>query len=160
MGSSFDKFNDGFVPEADLEQNKFKIGTRVKYVLDGVAGEVIDIFDGRKFRIKWEDNSEANYTKNELEANLRGNSFVIIPPKTKDQLLAQIAELQKQVEEIEKKEEEKYVKIKDHSFINMYSTPRSCGQFKNKGYYLSSSYNWEIIKDSTETLVLVPTKKL
>lgn len=36
---------------------------------------------------------------------------------------------------------------------------RGVGEYKEKGFYLSDEYNWSIVKDSDNTLVLVPTKK-
>ena len=36
---------------------------------------------------------------------------------------------------------------------------RVFAEYKNKAFYLSSSYNWELITDSTGALCLVPTKK-
>lgn len=37
---------------------------------------------------------------------------------------------------------------------------RVSGNFAGKGFYLpSASYNWQIIRDNTENLVLVPTRK-
>ena len=36
---------------------------------------------------------------------------------------------------------------------------RGCGEYENKGFYLHSDYNWEIVKDSNGVLVLLPTKK-
>lgn len=36
---------------------------------------------------------------------------------------------------------------------------RISDKFKNKGYYLSDSYNWEIITDDNGVLCLIPTKR-
>jgi hypothetical protein len=36
---------------------------------------------------------------------------------------------------------------------------RGTGEYKGKGFYLDNDYNWEIVKDSDDILVLVPTKK-
>lgn len=36
---------------------------------------------------------------------------------------------------------------------------RSFGSFRNRGFYLSSKFDWEILTDSEGIQVLVPTKK-
>jgi hypothetical protein len=36
---------------------------------------------------------------------------------------------------------------------------RGFGEYKNKGFYLNDDYNWEIVKDSFDDLVLIPTRK-
>lgn len=36
---------------------------------------------------------------------------------------------------------------------------RCAGYLKDKSFYLSSAFNWEIIKDENEEYCLVPTKK-
>jgi hypothetical protein len=36
---------------------------------------------------------------------------------------------------------------------------RGFGEYKNKGFYLDEKYNWEIVKDSFDHLVLIPTRK-
>jgi hypothetical protein len=33
------------------------------------------------------------------------------------------------------------------------------GEYRDKGFYLNDKYNWEIVKDSFDRLVLVPTRK-
>ena len=47
------------------------------------------------------------------------------------------------------------VKTEDVSLIDV----RIYENFANKGYYLNSNYNWQIIKDNVGELVLVPTKR-
>jgi len=36
---------------------------------------------------------------------------------------------------------------------------RTFGEYENRGFYLNHSYNWEIVKDSLNHLVLIPTRK-
>jgi hypothetical protein len=36
---------------------------------------------------------------------------------------------------------------------------RENGEYKNRGFFLNEKYNWEIVKDSFNRLVLIPTKK-
>jgi hypothetical protein len=36
---------------------------------------------------------------------------------------------------------------------------RLAGEYRDKGFYLNDKYNWEIVKDSFDRLVLVPTRK-
>lgn len=45
--------------------------------------------------------------------------------------------------------------FKDNSFLEI----RNCGYYRNKGFYLSSKYDWTLIKDSNSELCLIPTKK-
>jgi hypothetical protein len=42
-----------------------------------------------------------------------------------------------------------------NNFLRM----RTSGEYKNKGFYLSGFYNWEIVTDSEDCQVLLPTKK-
>jgi hypothetical protein len=44
--------------------------------------------------------------------------------------------------------------------INYLVCPRIEGEFTNKGYYLSSKYDWVIGTDSLGAVVLVPLKRL
>lgn len=43
--------------------------------------------------------------------------------------------------------------------INIFMAIRSVGEYKNKAFYLSDRYNWDIKTDSTGALVLIPTEK-
>jgi len=36
---------------------------------------------------------------------------------------------------------------------------RLAGEYRDKGFYLNGEYNWEIVKDSFDHLVLIPTRK-
>lgn len=36
---------------------------------------------------------------------------------------------------------------------------REFGEYKNKGFYLSSTHNWEIVTDNRNQKVLIPTKR-
>jgi hypothetical protein len=36
---------------------------------------------------------------------------------------------------------------------------RLVGEYRDKGFYLNRKYNWEIVKDSLDQLVLIPTRK-
>lgn len=88
------------------------------------------------------------------------------------ELKVKLAELQKEIEELER-EESKYFDISrnlgwslgdrwDES-CGVFSTSisvRNNSNFKHKGFYLSDHYNWEIIRDLSGYLVLVPTKKI
>lgn len=58
-------------------------------------------------------------------------------------------------------EEDKYLDLGGQykSSVSSLVCVRGNGEFKNKGWYLNSGYNWEIIKDSEGFRVLVPTKR-
>jgi hypothetical protein len=36
---------------------------------------------------------------------------------------------------------------------------RVAGEYRDKGFYLNGKYNWEIVKDNLDQLVLIPTRK-
>lgn len=74
-------------------------------------------------------------------------------PLTICEIDAKIAELQEL-----RKELDKSVEVSDNSWGDIISV-RSYGKYKEKGFRLSSRYNWQIVKDSMGELVLVPTKK-
>ena len=48
--------------------------------------------------------------------------------------------------------------VKAGFFGSTFLQIRSGGKYKNKAFYLYSAYNWEIIKDDSSLLCLVPTK--
>lgn len=74
-------------------------------------------------------------------------------PLTISEIDAKIAELQEL-----RKELDKSVEVSDNSWGDIISV-RSYGKYKEKGFRISSRYNWEIVKDSMGELVLIPTKK-
>lgn len=51
---------------------------------------------------------------------------------------------------------EKLISIKDEEGS---MSIRGGGEFREKSFYLSDFYNWEIKKDSLDILCLIPTKK-
>ena len=75
-------------------------------------------------------------------------------PLTICEIDAKIAELQEL-----RKELDKSVEVSDNSWGDIISV-RSYGKYKEKGFRISSRYNWEIVKDSMGELVLIPTKKI
>ena len=88
-----------------------------------------------------------------------------------NELKEKIAELQREVEQLAK-QESKYFDLSDNAnwmlgrkwdFCDLFSYDiqmRNEAEFKNKGFYLNDSYNWEIVRDSNDELVLLPTKKV
>ena len=74
-------------------------------------------------------------------------------PLTIDEINAIIAEL----EEL-RKELDKSVEVGDDFFSSFIST-RLDGKYKNIGFWLNPTYNWELVADEHKCLVLVPTKK-
>jgi hypothetical protein len=55
----------------------------------------------------------------------------------------------------------KSASIKQVSGINSdFMCIRSSYEYMNKGFWLSSLFDWEIVRDSHDMLVLLPTKKI
>lgn len=54
-------------------------------------------------------------------------------------------------------EDEKYFSYKE--LLNISIPVILSGKYRNKGYLLGAHYNWDIIKDESDCIVLVPTKK-
>jgi hypothetical protein len=55
----------------------------------------------------------------------------------------------------------KSASIKQASGINSdFMCIRSSCEYMNKGFWLSSLFNWEIVRDSDDILILLPTKKI
>jgi len=48
---------------------------------------------------------------------------------------------------------------RDGDVSNSLIAVKSGGNYKNKGFYLNSNYNWEIVKDNVGYNVLIPTRK-
>lgn len=90
-----------------------------------------------------------------------------------NELQEKIAELQKEIEQLAK-QESKYFDLSANAnwklgqkwdFFSLSCDGiqiRNKGEFKNKGFYLHEGgfINWEIIRDSEGSLVLLPTKKI
>jgi hypothetical protein len=57
-----------------------------------------------------------------------------------------------------RKELDRSVEVSDDFFISFIST-RLDGKYKNIGFWLNPTYNWELVADEHKCLVLVPTKK-
>jgi hypothetical protein len=74
-------------------------------------------------------------------------------PLTIDEINAIIAEL----EEL-RKELDKSVEVSDNSWQHLIDT-RTEGEYAYKAFILHNSYNWELLKDSFNMPILVPTKK-
>lgn len=87
-----------------------------------------------------------------------------------EELKAKVAEIQKEIEKLEK-EDSKYLDLSsnygwslgcnwedsvlEHTDIGI----RIGGKYENKGFILTNRYNWEIINDDFDFIVLLPTKK-
>jgi hypothetical protein len=54
---------------------------------------------------------------------------------------------------------DKSVDLTDFNLNNGILNVRDSHEYKNKGFYLSNGYNWEIKQDSGEVAVLIPTRK-
>lgn len=74
-------------------------------------------------------------------------------PLTICEIDAKIAELQEL-----RKELDKSVEV-DDTWFDFRIQVRNAGEYSYKGFYLSRDYNWEVIKENNNDLVLVPTKK-
>lgn len=76
----------------------------------------------------------------------------------------QIAKAQELIKEAEQmfesqnKEDDKYFNV-GYDNIDSFLGVRVFEEYSFKGFYLSSLYNWQIVKDSAGQLVLLPTKK-
>lgn len=87
-----------------------------------------------------------------------------------EELKAKVAEIQKEIKQLEV-EENKYLNLNNNEFWYIgqkwHSEElvvedlqiRTGGFYANKGFFLSDRFNWEIIKDSSDVLVLLPTRK-
>ena len=56
------------------------------------------------------------------------------------------------------------IKLDSNKLVNIESdsgcvVPRTGGNFSGKGFFLSKTYDWSIIKDNMNSIVLVPTNK-
>jgi len=43
---------------------------------------------------------------------------------------------------------------------NLFMFVKVCNEYKGKAFTLNTSYNWELTKDSNDSLTLIPTKNL
>jgi len=87
-----------------------------------------------------------------------------------EELKAKVAKIKKEIEKLEK-EDSKYLDLSSNygwflgcnwedCYISKFDICiRTEGIYKNKAFYLNDLYNWEIVKDDCDYLVLLPTKK-
>jgi hypothetical protein len=88
-----------------------------------------------------------------IEKTQTNNEAKMEKIQTIEEIDAKIAELQEL-----RKELDKSVEVSDKWFVFRIQV-RNNGEYSYKGFYLSRDYNWEIIKENDNDLVLVPTKK-
>lgn len=117
-----------------------------------------DTFKDGEVELGFEDNRNLFYNLfsiNDLEPYEGTKS---ISP-TKQEIRSQIEELLCKLYDIEKEEGEPiYLNLKTYKFAIQFDI-RSRGNLTNKGFYLTSDYNWEIIRDDLGENVLVPKLK-
>lgn len=57
-------------------------------------------------------------------------------------------------------EEAKYLNLRNYTYCdNNFFQIRNGGKYKDKAFFLTDDYNWEIKRDIHNTLCLIPTKK-
>lgn len=130
------------VKNSGLSYHKIYEGTVNKYV----SFELIKLPNGVFYKLKYFDIIEENMPTKEQVLEAASTS-----KEAKDALVKLFPKYF---------EDDKYVYIENEEKITKrFLYTRMEGKYKNKGFYLSSEFNWEIIKDNSGVLVLLPTKK-
>jgi hypothetical protein len=125
---------------------KNRLGELVKIDYKGHSG--IYSFLGSDKR--WYRNF-GNYNYSECDQDLI--ELIEYKPLTISEIDAEIKRLQEL-----RKELDKSVEVSNEWLGNEISV-RSDGKYKNIGFWLRSTYNWGIVTDEFDCLVLIPTKK-
>lgn len=109
--------------------------------------------------VKFEDNWFTYTIDGFYHSNKREDEYNIVEcldVETPESIQAEIERLQAKLEELKKDEPMKV----DESWLNGNNgiKVRANGEYKDKGFYLNSSFNWEIVTDSIEIKVLIPKR--
>ena len=111
------------------------------------------------------DSSEGRSYTNEGKRNTRKDSDydlieLIEPVETTEDKPLTICEIDAEIKRLQqlRKELDKSVEVSNEWLGNEISV-RSDGKYKNIGFWLRSTYNWGIVTDEFDCLVLIPTKK-
>lgn len=128
---------------------------------NGMIGKVVEIQMNNEYPVIVEFKDGLFYTyliDGYLLSSKRKNDLNLIecldnPTETKESIEAEIYRLQEKLRELDKS-----VNV-DKNWFDSYIQVRGGGEYENKGFYLNSTVNWEIVTDSQEIQVLVPTKK-
>jgi len=102
-----------------------------------------------------------------LQAAIAICDKLLLPENKLDINILSLVELENLKEQIEKRirvEQDQYLDLRNASSLGLKDKiliqNRLLGSLKNKSFYLCPEYNWELVKDDTGVLCLLPTKKI